>query len=143
MDELTLAAVVAAMHAYMRERQRADVRYSWRRFAQEVGMSPSALLAIRDGETRRPSMASIGKILARIDDKIVNYRTLHPRGTLHEPAGDAPDFADIELIRRVALPGRAEFNVELFLRMGPAHRARVIAHLRGVLDGLLAAGDDA
>lgn len=137
-NSVDMAALIAAIRAYIRARQRENRHYSQAAFARQIGRSASSVSDILSGKTKHISADTLARILAVVGDDVLAYRLLHGYGLHDEPQtgeGVPMSAADLDVLRAAwrSDPERLARNTALVMRLSPARRARLLAYIEGWL----------
>lgn len=129
-------ALIAAMKRHIREQQREHPRYSQAQFARDVGVAKSTITDILNGKTKNISSNTLSAILGVINNRLVDYRTLFPRGDESSLAGGAAQELPAEFLEMYrSNPERVRELNALFAMLPPGRQTRALDYLRGLKEG--------
>lgn len=133
MADVDIPALIAAVRRAIRARQETDPRYSLRRFAADAGVQYTTLVDILNGTTKNPRAATVGKLLAHINSRVLVYRTMYPREEGEAAAQLGAPELPAELIEQYRQdPEKVAELSRIWGKLSPQRQARALAYLRGM-----------
>ena len=135
MTAVDIAALVAAIRRAIRARQEQDSHYSVRQFAEDAGIKHTTLADILSGATKNPRAATVGKLLAHLNNRLLVYRTMYPRADEDDDAQRGASSLPEDIVEMYRQdPEKMAKLTQLWGKLSPRRQTRALAYLRGMGD---------